>query len=85
MSELQEEVTGAQEVPTFDPNKKYTWAVDEKFSLSGNEFGLLLNALRAIISTQEAATIILAHKASESLEGVLGRGVESGVVKEVAE
>ena len=75
MSELQEK-------PTFDPNKKYTWPIDAEITLSGNEFGLIMNALRATISTKEAATIILAHKASEMIEDILVRTVESGVAVE---
>ena len=80
MSELQE--TGAQEVPTFDPSKKYTWPIDATITLSGNEFGLIMNALRATISTKEAATIILAHKASEMIDDILVRTVESGIAVE---
>jgi hypothetical protein len=81
MSELQE--TGATEVPTFDPNKKYTWSADNQFAVSGAEFGLILNSLRAIIGTEEAARIILAQKASETVEGILARAVEAGNVKEM--
>ena len=32
--------------PKFDPNKKYTWNQDELFTITGREFGLLLNSLR---------------------------------------
>ena len=32
MSELQE--TGATEVPSFDPNKKYTWSADQSICYS---------------------------------------------------
>jgi len=76
MSELQEN-------PTFDPNKKYTWSADDEFVVKGSEFGLILNSLRAIIGTEEAARIILAQKASETVEGILARGVEAGDVKEM--
>jgi hypothetical protein len=75
MSELQEK-------PTFDPNKKYTWPIDAEITLSGNEFGLIMNALRATVSTKEAATIILAHKASEMIEDILVRVVENGIAVE---
>lgn len=75
MSELQEK-------PTFDPNKKYTWPIDAEITLTGNEFGLIMNALRATVSTKEAATIILAHRASEMIEDILVRTVESGVAVE---
>lgn len=75
----------APQGPKFDPTKKYTWSQDESFALTGGEFGLLLNALRAIISTKEAQTILLASKAADVIEGVLAQGVEKGFVKEITE
>ena len=74
-----------QEVPTFDPNKKYTWAIDSEFTLSGNDFGILLNSLRAILSTEEAQRILLAEKASQIMEATLAEAVENGSVVEVPE
>lgn len=68
---------------TFDPNKKYTWGPNDQFSLSGGEFGLILNALRAIISTEEASRVMLAVRANEIVENLLAKSVESGVAKEV--
>ena len=78
--DVQETIT-----PKFDPNKKYTWSQDDVFTITGREFGLLLNALRAIISTKEAQTILLASKAADVIEGVLAQGVEKGFVKEITE
>lgn len=75
MSELQEK-------PTFDPNKNYTWPLDASITLTGNEFGLIMNALHATISTKEAATVILAYKASKMIDDILVRTVESGVAVE---
>ncbi len=74
-----------QERPVYDPNKKYTWTQEDQFVLSGGEFGLILNTLRAVLNTQEAARILLANQANQVVEGVLARGVESGVIKEEAE
>jgi hypothetical protein len=74
-----------QEVPTFDPNKKYTWEIDSEFTLSGNDFGILLNSLRAILSTEEAQRVLLAEKASQIMEATLAKAVESGSVVEVPE
>jgi hypothetical protein len=74
-----------QEVPTFDPNKKYTWAIDSEFTLSGNDFGILLNSLRAILSTEEAQRVLLADKASQILEVTLAKAVQNGAVVEVPE
>jgi len=70
---------------TYDPSKKYTWTPNDEFVLNGNEFGLLLNALRAIISTPEAGRILLASQANDSIEQILAKAVEGGVVKEVVE
>lgn len=78
---------GAQEstsqTPKFDPAKKYTWAQDTAFTISGGEFGLLLNTLRAITSTKEAQTVILAQQAGDVLEKTLASGVESGIIVEI--
>jgi hypothetical protein len=74
-----------QETPTFNPNKKYTWSQDTEFSLSGGEFGFLLNSLRAIISTPEAQTILLANKAADIVENLLANSVKEGIVVEIPE
>lgn len=68
---------------TYDPSKKYTWTPNDKFELTGSEFGLILNSLRATISTPEAARILLANEANEAVENALAKAVEAGIVKEV--
>ena len=75
----------ATQGPKFDPTKKYTWAQDTVFTISGSEFGLLLNTLRAITSTKEAQTVILAQQAGDVLEKTLASGVESGIIVEIPE
>lgn len=74
-----------KEAPKFDPTKKYRWAHDAQFVLSGNEFGQLLNALRVVTSTKEAQAIILAKDAADALENVLANAVETGLVVEHVE
>jgi hypothetical protein len=74
-----------QQVPKFDPNKKYTWDMNAKFVLDGGNFGMLLNAMRAVINTKEAQTILLAKQAGDVLEDALAAGVEAGIVVEVPE
>jgi len=69
--------------PKFDPTKKYAWSPDTTFTISGNDFGLLLNTLRAITSTKEAQTIILAQEAGDVLEKTLANGVETGIIVEI--
>lgn len=85
MEIVKDEQPEVQQVPTFDPNKKYTWAIDSEFVLSGNDFGILLNSLRAILSTEEAQRILLADKASQIMEATLAEAVENGSVVEVPE
>jgi len=74
-----------EKITSYDPNKKYSWTPEDTFTLSGSEFGLLLNALRAVLNTKEAATILLANQANTTIEGILATAVESGVVKEAPE
>lgn len=73
----------APQGPKFDPTKKYTWHQDVNFTISGNDFGLLLNTLRSITSTKEAQTIILANEAADVLEKTLANGVEAGIIVEI--
>lgn len=74
-----------QQQPAFDPTKKYTWSMDTDFVLKGSEFGLVLNALRSIVSTPEAQSIFLANKAVDMIENTLGKAIEAGDVQEVIE
>lgn len=70
---------------TYDPNKRYTWTPTDKFELSGAEFGLVLNAFRALLATEESARILLANQANEAVERALAAAVEADIVKEVPE
>jgi hypothetical protein len=74
-----------QQAPKFDPNKKYTWNTDAKFVLNGGDFGMILNAMRAVINTKEAQTVLLAKQAGDALEETLIAAVEAGVVVELPE
>jgi hypothetical protein len=69
----------------FDPSKKYTWDENTKFTLSGGEFGMVLNTLRAILSTREAAHILMANEAHSILENSLAQAVQNGDVQEQIE
>ena len=69
----------------YDPNKRYTWGPEDKFEFNGREFGLILNSLRAILNTEEAAKILLAQQANAAIESVMAKGVELDIVKEVVE
>ena len=67
---------------TFDPNKSYKWAPTDTFEVSGHDFALILNTIRAIVSTEDAQKIILANEANKVVETILGKGVEAGFVVE---
>jgi hypothetical protein len=85
MNPVVKEETNVEAKPEFNPAKKYTWSKDAQFTMSGSEFGLILNALRGVISTQEAQALFLANEAVGAIENVLGNAVESGLVKEITE
>jgi len=70
---------------TYDPSKKYQWTPETQFTISGGEFGIILNSLRAIVSTPEAARILTAAQAAQIVEAMLAKAVESGEVKEAEE
>jgi len=70
---------------TYDPSKRYTWAPDAKFELTGDEFGLIINMVRAVLSTEEARRVLLASRANEAIEEVMAKAVEADIVKEAPE
>ncbi len=68
----------------YDPNKDYKWNPTDTFVLTGNDFGLVLNTLRALTTAPIGLkTLIMAQKASEAMETSLKAAVEVGVVSEV--
>ena len=83
--EIVKDEPSAMVAPEFDPRKKYTWSSDTTFTLSGNQFGLILNTMRAVISTREAQTIIMAAEASDILDSIMAKNVASGIVVEIQE
>ncbi len=67
---------------TYDPTKRYSWSPEDKFELSGKDFGLILNTLRSILSTEQAGIILMADKANSVIENIMAENVKSGVIKE---
>lgn len=53
------------------------------FELSGEEYGLVLNAFRSILNTPEASRILLVNEANKAIENVMAKAVEQGTVVEV--
>ena len=68
---------------TYNPKSKYQWSNDDVFQISGANFGLMLNAFRSILNTELAASIFMAAKANDAIEGMMKEYVEKDVIKEV--
>ena len=68
--------------PTYDPSKKYTWTAEDTFEMTGQQFGLILNTLRSIVSTPDAQIILLAAEANKGIEEIMANAVNKGVAKE---
>jgi hypothetical protein len=69
-------------VAKYNPEMRYRWNPSDKFTVSGGEFGVLLNAVRTLLNTPEAKTIFMAQRASDVLERLMQEGVESGKIVE---
>ena len=67
---------------SYDSNKNYSWKPDEEFIITGREFGLILNTIRSILSTEQAQQILLAARTADVLEKMMAENVESGKVVE---
>ena len=68
---------------TYDPSKKYTWTPEDKFEMSGEEFGIILNTFRTILNTPEASKILMVYEANKAIENIMAKSVEKGFVKEI--
>jgi hypothetical protein len=67
----------------YDPNKRYTWTPEDTFTLTGQQFGLILNMVRAYLSSEEAARFQLMIQTNQVIEELMIKGVESDIIKEV--
>ena len=75
-------MTENNQLKGFDPSKSYEWSPETPFTLSGEEFGILLQTLRGIVSSPETQKALLAVRSLGALESTLGRNIQAGVVKE---
>lgn len=66
----------------YDSNKSYQWNPDEQFTISGRDFGLILNTIRSILSTESAQQILLAARTNDVLEKIMIENVEQGKIVE---
>ena len=67
----------------FNPNFKYNWKPETQFTLDGKEFALVLNSLRAFLSTDNSKAVLAALDASKVVESLLVKAVERGEATEV--
>jgi hypothetical protein len=67
----------------YDANKKYSWTPEDTFTLTGQQFGLFLNTVRAYLSSEEAARFQLMIQTNQVIEELMIKGVESDIIKEV--
>lgn len=70
---------------SYDPSKTYSWLNEEKFEISGREFNLFMRSIHSILSTEQAAQVLLADKAAAVIERIMTEYVEKGIIKEVEE
>lgn len=71
-----------ESAPQYDPKKMYEWGPSSKFTLTGDEFGVILNSLRKVLVSPEAQMILAVDRASDAIENVLARAVATGQVTE---
>lgn len=77
-----EDVQAEIAAPQYDPKKMYEWGPSSKFTLTGDEFGVILNSLRKVLVSPEAQMILAVDRASDAIENVLARAVATGQVTE---
>ena len=66
----------AKPSPVYDPAKSYAWGPKDFVPMTGMQFANILNSIRTILASPEAQKIMLAQKASNSIEAVLSKMVE---------
>lgn len=69
----------------YNPNAKYTWTPEDTFTLTGAEFGLILNTVRAYLSSEEAARFQLMMQTNQVIEKIMVDGVKADIIKEVVQ
>ena len=69
----------------YNADSRYTWTPEDTFTLTGAEFGLILNTVRAYLASEEAARFQLMVQTNDAIEKVMSRAVEADIVKEAPE
>jgi hypothetical protein len=68
---------------SYDPTHTYKWEKDTKFELSGEEFGMVINSLKAIAATNEAIMYQQIYQALQKVEAALSKAIEEGKVEDI--
>ena len=69
--------------PQYDPAKQYTWDPAMTVEITGQEFGMMLNAIRGVVATKEAMQVRMALQANDAIEKIMAHGVGIGTIIEV--
>lgn len=69
--------------PVYNPGNQYHWPNEAKFELTGEQFGLWLNSVRAKVMSKEASEFQQAFRANEEIEKIMAANVASGVIVEL--
>ena len=69
----------------YNPNDRYTWKPEDKFEITGQQFGLILNMVRQYLSSEDAGKFMLMQQTNDVIESIMKNGVESGVITNAPE
>ena len=69
----------------YNPNSRYTWKPEDKFQITGQQFGLILNMVRSYLGTEEAGKFMLMQQTNDVIESIMKDGVKEGVIIEALE
>ena len=73
--------TKEQEKPQFDPTVPYGWSADDEFVITGKEFEMINNALKAHVGSEEFQKFLSLYKGLEVVDKIFIKGIEQGVIK----
>lgn len=82
LKSVKEEPISESKPAKYDPSKAYSWEPGTQFLFTGEEFGVMLNSIRAILNSPEGRIILLADQANKAIENSIARAVEVGIVRE---
>lgn len=69
----------------FDPKKNYKWEADQKITITGEVFGVVMGLLRKELSSPEAQEVFTKQGVYNYLMDVVRTEVNAGNFKEIEE